>query len=784
MAAGSSGAPPGVRFTPLLGVGGGQPLSYLLELAGFAFLLDCGWSDAYDVAQLAPVLAVLPRVDAVLLSHSDPQHLGALPYLVGRAGLAAPVYATSPVHKMGQMAMYDQYLSRQAQSEFDTFNLDDVDAAFARVTPLRYQQNLALSGKGVGITLTPFAAGHLLGGAVWRIRWGGEDFVYAVDYNHRKERHLNGTALESAFQRPALLISDALNALQSAPEKSTKEKDLLEAVMTTLRGDGSVLLPIDTAGRLLELVLLLEKHWSEHRLTYPLVLLSAMAYSTLEFAKSQLEWMNEALTRQLGHARDNPFSTRFLKLCSSREELSHLPHGPKLVLATLPSLEAGFSRNLFADWAEDPRNAVVFVTAAEEGTLGARVQALASGTQQPGQPPPTVTMLRAHRVPLEGQELEEHLAAQAAAAEATAAAQAAETAAAAAQQAVAAAEAAAAADGGLLSPRASRAVPRVNSVAIGHLRSGRGSGGAPGEVVAADGQPVEEQREAAATAACLVEGFEVPKGAAAPLFPFEDEWEHAAWDEYGASLDYSDFEMEAKGFKAMETELAAEAEAEDAGGAPPDVPTKVVSAPINVTVRARVLRFDFEGRSDGRSMRTMLAHVAPRQLILMHGAPEATAALAAHLQRELAGLLATVHTPAEGQAVELPAEPAYTLALCNELMAGVRLHQIGDYRLAWVEGVSQLPQLLPGAGSEAGYGGVFIGDVRLSQLKQALAAAGIASEFHAGSLYCAGHVVVRRRQPAGGGGDGEEGGGLLVEGALSEEYYRIREVVYAQYHIC
>ena len=71
-----------------------------------------------------------------------------------------------------------------------------------------------------------------------------------------------------------------------------------------------------------------------------------------------------------------------------------------------------------------------------------------------------------------------------------------------------------------------------------------------------------------------------------------------------------------------------------------------------------------------------------------------------------------------------------------------------------------------------------------AELKQALAAAGIASEFHAGSLYCAGHVVVRRRQPAGGGGDGEEGGGLLVEGALSEEYYRIREVVYAQYHIC
>jgi hypothetical protein len=29
-------------------------------------------------------------------------------------------------------------------SDFDTFNLDDVDAAFALIQPLRYQQNLVL----------------------------------------------------------------------------------------------------------------------------------------------------------------------------------------------------------------------------------------------------------------------------------------------------------------------------------------------------------------------------------------------------------------------------------------------------------------------------------------------------------------------------------------------------------------------------------------------------------------------------------------------------------------
>ena len=32
------------------------------------------------------------------------------------------------------------------------------------------------------------------------------------------------------------------------------------------------------------------------------------------------------------------------------------------------------------------------------------------------------------------------------------------------------------------------------------------------------------------------------QGAARPMFPFEDAWEHVAHDEYGASLDYADFD--------------------------------------------------------------------------------------------------------------------------------------------------------------------------------------------------------------------------------------------------
>lgn len=44
-------------------------------------------------------------------------------------------------------------------------------------------------GNGQGLTITPLAAGHMIGGAIWKIsKEGEEEIVYAVDYNHKKER--------------------------------------------------------------------------------------------------------------------------------------------------------------------------------------------------------------------------------------------------------------------------------------------------------------------------------------------------------------------------------------------------------------------------------------------------------------------------------------------------------------------------------------------------------------------------------------------------------------------
>jgi cleavage and polyadenylation specificity factor subunit 2 len=298
---------------------------------------DCGWTDACDVASLAPLAAVAPRVDAVLLSHADIAHLGALPAAFARCGLrkGIPVCATTPVAKMGLLTLYDLYAARHGDADFDAFSLDDVDAAFDSVQLLKYTQTLTLTLGRTPVSVAPFAAGHTLGGAVWRISAGAEEVVYAVDWNNRGERHLPPASLTS-FARPSLLITDAYSALAPPPApRRDVERALCEACVACMRADGCALLPCDSAGRTLEVLLTLEAHWAANPGlgNYRVVLLTACAQSTLEFAASQLEWMSDAVARGFEANRDNPFSLRHVTpVLRLRAHLSQV----RLRWATLP----------------------------------------------------------------------------------------------------------------------------------------------------------------------------------------------------------------------------------------------------------------------------------------------------------------------------------------------------------------------------------------------------------------------------------------------------------------
>nr|XP_023907707.1 cleavage and polyadenylation specificity factor subunit 2-like [Quercus suber] len=172
--------------------------------------------------------------------------------------------------------------------------------------------------------------------------------------------HLNGIVLAS-FVRPAVLITDAYNALNNQPyRRGEKENEFGETIKKTLAAGGNILLPVDTAGRVLELILTLEQYWSDKSLNYPIFFLTYVASSTIDYVKSFLEWVSDSIAKSFEQNHENPFLLKHVGFCISKSELDNAPDGPKVVLASMASLEVGFSHDIFVEWATDAKNLVLF----------------------------------------------------------------------------------------------------------------------------------------------------------------------------------------------------------------------------------------------------------------------------------------------------------------------------------------------------------------------------------------------------------------------------------------
>uniref|UniRef100_A0A7I4EGV0 Cleavage and polyadenylation specificity factor subunit 2 n=1 Tax=Physcomitrium patens TaxID=3218 RepID=A0A7I4EGV0_PHYPA len=700
-----------VQVTPLSGAHSEAPLCYLLQVDGFRFLLDCGWTDSFDLSLLEPLKSVAPTIDAVLLSYPDTIHLGAFTYAFAKLGLQATMYCTLPVHHMGQMYMYDHVLSRKAVSNFDLFTLDDVDTSFANSVQLKYQQHYQLQGKGEGMTITPYAAGHLLGGTIWKITKDTEEIIYAVDFNHRKERHLNKTVLEN-FVRPAVLITDAYNALNNQPPRKQRDQEFIDMILKVLRAEGNVLLPVETAGRVLELILHLESNWAHQRLSYPVALLTNVSYSTVEFAKSLLEWMSDSIARSFGSSRENSFLLKYLKLCHDRKEFDELPSGPKVVFASMASLEGGFARDLFVEWATDSRNLVLFTERGQMGTLAKKLQA------EP--PPKIVKVTMSQKIPLTGEELQAYELEQRLK-------MATET------------EVDLVEEVGPNSPEA-KAVTGPLPLTVAEP-----GGGVPlGVEGSLATNEIPSQRQ------ILIDGFTASDKTAGPMFPLYEN--PSDWDEYGEVINPEDYRVE-------------------------DTEMMDYQSSQQVYVKCALYYMDFEGRSDGRSIKNILAHVAPIKLVLVHGSAEATEHLRQHCVKNVCR---DVYAPRIGETQDVTSDLcAYKVRLTERLMSSVLFRKLGDYEVAWIDGEigsQESEGMLPLLPSETPppHKSVFVGDLRLADFKQLLATKGIQAEFAGGVLRCGDAFAVRRS-----GGSQQ----LVIEGPLSEEYYKLRDLLYSQFYM-
>ncbi|KAI7851223.1 beta-lactamase-like protein [Circinella umbellata] len=769
-----------IKFTPLSGAKSEDPLCYLLEIDEVKILLDCGWTDKFDVQDLTNLKKVAKQIDAVLISHCDLNHLGALPYAKSHLGLKCPVYSTVPVVNMGKMCLYDLHQSKTNEMEFDTFTLEHVDEAFDKITSLRYSQPYALPGKCQGITITAYAAAHTIGGTIWKIKQDTDEIVYAVDFNHRKESHLDGTVLHSngnvldALTRPSLMITDALNASFVHPPRKDRNAAMFDTMMTTLRSGGSVLLPTDSSARVLELAYLLDKHWSQNQLTYPLIMLTNTSYHTAHFAKIMLEWMGDDLTQHFSQTRENPFDFKYLRLCHKLEDID-VYTGPKVVIASNNSLETGFARDLFLRWMGEERpvthNTLILTDRSAPGSLARqlydawdkRTQATTTSDDKRVIKPAidyneSMHMTVYKRVPLEGEELAEYEERQREQAERDAA-----------QAAI---------------------IARSKSIMEEDELSDESDMDEADDTME---DLLGDQFDLYVKDAGRSGGF-FKQAQSYRMFPYLERRKRI--DDYGESIQIEHY-MKASDLDRLQMEKGEE-NTEGANFAKEDdmvidavepllpgkdeKPMKYITTEQDVEIQCQLRYVDLEGLSDGRSMKTILPQIAPRKLIVIHGAEKPTEDLA-QACRNMDHFTKEVLTPSISQVLNVSAATnIYRVRLTDAMVSSLQFSKLDDYELARVSGRihfptdSTTPSLDVDTTDEQTIKApsVFVGDIRLSEFKKVLQQEGISAEFKGeGVLVCNDCVAVRKT------GTGQ----LLVEGILSPDYYKIRSLLYGQHAI-
>jgi Cft2 family RNA processing exonuclease len=127
-----------------------------------------------------------------------------------------------------------------------------------------------------------------------------------------------------------------------------------------------------------------------------------MSSHIVDYARSQLEWMKDTLSKSFYNEKPNPFALPNVTIIQTMKELNAI-NGPKIVLCTDASFNCGLSKDLLLKWSGDKRNKVIFTDYPDRRSLAFTLLA------QSFTPPVIVQVTHPERVMISGDELLQYL---------------------------------------------------------------------------------------------------------------------------------------------------------------------------------------------------------------------------------------------------------------------------------------------------------------------------------------------------------------------------------------
>ncbi|MBI4017809.1 MAG: beta-CASP ribonuclease aCPSF1 [Candidatus Aenigmarchaeota archaeon] len=335
-------------------------------------MMDCGIKPSAKPEY--PYLQVpefnMKALDAVIISHSHLDHVGFMPYLY-EYGYEGPLYCTAPTRDLMTLLCLDYMDIAEREGGGSPYTSKAIEKAIKHSITLEYNE---VSDIAPDVRLTFQNAGHIMGSALTHLHIGDglHNIVYTGDYNFERSRLLEPAY--SDFQRVETLITEstygAADAIQ--PPRSDAERKLAEKILETMLRGGKVLIPSFAVERAQEVMAVIAGVRDFKNTCY----LDGMLWDATAIHTTYPEYMSRDMQYKIFSKGENPFVSSIFKRVGSGTERKEVINSadPFVVIATSGMLMGGPAVEYLKNFADNPKNMLLFVGYQAEGTLGAKIQ--------------------------------------------------------------------------------------------------------------------------------------------------------------------------------------------------------------------------------------------------------------------------------------------------------------------------------------------------------------------------------------------------------------------------
>ncbi|MCE4622306.1 MAG: MBL fold metallo-hydrolase [Desulfurococcales archaeon] len=325
-----------------------------IERDGRILLLDYGTNFDDEDRPVFPA-HVKPRdIDALVLTHSHLDHIGAAPSLY--ISIFPKVYATPVTFDVSKLLLYDMIKLNGPHLPYDEASVEDMLKTGKSV---KYDEEV----EGDFYTFKLVYNGHIPGSAAVWVEVDGHRILYTSDMNTITTKLMN-PAKFTGVKADTVIIESTYGSTNHPPREET-EQLFYESIQEVVKKGGTVLVPSFSVSRGQEIMSIL----AERDFEYP-VWIDGMIRQVTELYLAHGEYVRDLKLLSKAAA--------MFKMVRGWQDRRRAFKKPGVIIASAGMLKGGPSLYYLKKMAGNEKNAVFMVSYQAEGTPGRQI--LLNGT--------------------------------------------------------------------------------------------------------------------------------------------------------------------------------------------------------------------------------------------------------------------------------------------------------------------------------------------------------------------------------------------------------------------